>query len=105
MEKLTEKEIKAFISGVQETFECGDTIDKRKELEWVVNITDTAYLIKAIWFCGEKKSKSKDPQLDTFERFTDDYSFKLIIGTSTRKWCAEILNAIDEVNKQEYFYE
>lgn len=100
----TKEEILAFILGVQETTERGDTIEKRKELTWSVSGGDVIWHIKAQWIKGVTLAPNEsDPrfQRDNVYHY-DDFYFSVSTNDSTRKLCSEICDAIDYIKSNEF---
>jgi len=101
--KLNKQQIEAFIMGVQETFERGDFIDERKELEWIVTELDSAWSIKAVWVKAVTRYPYNNPMTDKDDLYHyDDYYFQILTSESKRKLCAEIIDAIEQVNFNEF---
>lgn len=102
--KLTKEQIHAFIMGVQECTERGDTIDTRKELQWTVTEIPSGWSIKAQWIKAVTLAPNvSDPQLQRDNTYHyDDYFFQILNGQSKRKLCAEICDAIGYINSNEF---
>ena len=99
----TKEEVLAFILGVQETTERGDTIDKRKELTWSVSGGDVRWHIKAQWIKAVTRYPLVNPMTDKDDIYHYDDNFILILNAeSKRKLCAEICDAIDYINSNEF---
>jgi len=102
--KLSKEQIEAFIMGVQETTERGDTIDTRKELKWIVTEIPCAWSIKAQWIKAVTLAPIvSDPQLQDDNTYHfDDYYFSVLTSQSKQKLCKEICDAIDYINSNEF---
>jgi len=101
--KLNKRQIEAFIMGVQETFERGDFIDERKELEWIVTEIPSAWSIKAFWVKAVTRFPKDNPMTDKDDIYHyDDYYFQILTAQSKRKLCAEIIDCIEYVNSNEF---
>lgn len=100
----TKEELLAFILGVQECTERGDTIDKRKELEWSVSGGDVRWHIKALWVKGVTLAPNvNNPMLQKDNTYHyDDFYFSVSTTDSARKLCSEICDAIDYINSNEF---
>jgi len=103
MVELTKEQIEGFIIGAVNSFERGDFIDERKELQWTVKEYDAHYFIKAVWIKGVTRYPSFDPQTDKPNDYHyDDNNFKIHKVDSQRKLCAEIYDMIDYINSNEF---
>lgn len=104
IEKLTKEQIESFIMGVQECTERGDLIDTRKNLIWIVTeIENVGFNIKAEWIKSVTRYPLNNPMTDRDDDYHyDDYFFHIIKSQSKRKLCAEICDAIDYVNSNEF---
>jgi len=101
--KLTKEQLEAFIMGVQETFERGDQIDERKELNWIVTEIPSAWSIKAQWIKSVTRFPLVNPMTDKEDIYHyDDYYFQILTAQSKRKLCAEIIDVIEYVNSNEF---
>jgi len=101
--KLTKEQLEAFIMGVQETFERGDQIDERKELNWIVTEIPSAWSIKAQWIKSVTRFPLVNPMTDKEDIYHyDDYYFQILTNQSKRKLCAEIIDAIEQVNLNDF---
>jgi hypothetical protein len=101
--KLTKEQIEAFIMGVQECTERGDQIDERKELNWIVTEIPSAWSIKAQWIKSVTRFPLVNPMTDKEDIYHyDDYYFQILTAQSKRKLCAEIIDAIEYVNNNEF---
>lgn len=102
--KLSKEQIEAFIMGVQETTERGDTIDTRKELQWIVTEIPFAWSIKAQWIKAVTLApNASDPRLQEDNVYHYDDNFIIILNAeSKRKLCSEIVDAIDYINSNEF---
>lgn len=102
--KLTKEQLEAFIMGVQETTERGEIIDTRKELEWIVTEIPSGWSIKSMWIKGVTLAPVvRDPQLQRDNVYHYDDNFIIILNSqSKRKLCAEICDAIDYINSNEF---
>lgn len=100
---LNELTLRAFIAGVQETTERGDTIDTRKELKWLIVDLEVGYSVKAQWIKAVTPAKGDDPRtmIDAIYHY-DDYYFQVLNSQSLRKLCSEIVDAIDYINQNEF---
>lgn len=99
----TKEQIEAFIMGVQETFERGDIIDERKQLDWIVTDIPLKWSIKACWVKSIKRYPLVNPMTDLDDVFYyDDYYFSVPKDCTNRKLCAEIIDAIEVVNEYEF---
>ena len=102
--KFTKEQILSFIDGVSETVQRGDTIDPRKELIWSITEIPSGWSIKYQWIKGITYAKVvSDPQLqmDNVKHYDDNF-IVLLNCESKRKLCAEIVDAIDYVNSNEF---
>jgi hypothetical protein len=102
--KLSKEQIEAFIMGVQETTERGDTIDTRKELQWIVTEIPSGWSIKSQWIKAVTLAPNvSDPQLQRDNVYHYDDNFIIILNAeSPRKLCSEICDAIDYINSNEF---
>lgn len=101
--KLTKEQIEAFIMGVVATFERGDSIDERKELQWIITEMPLKWSIKAMWIKSATHYKSSNPMTDKDSNYVyDDYYFSISTKESPRKLCSEILDTIDVINTFEF---
>lgn len=102
---LNEFTLRAFIAGVQATYERGDIIDKHKCLDWVIVDTQVGYLVKAVWIKGITYGKGNDPQMytDNITHF-DYYYFGCVLNSeSLDSFCERIITALDKVNENKFF--
>jgi hypothetical protein len=101
--KFTKEQIYAFILGVTECTERGDTIDKRKELEWTIAGGDVRWHIKAQWVKAVTRYPKSNPMTDRDDIYHyDDFYFSISPSDSPRKFCSEICDAIDYINMNEF---
>jgi hypothetical protein len=101
--KLTKEQILAFIMGVQECTERGDQIDTRKELNWIVTEIPSGWSIKYQWIKSVTRFPLINPMTDKDDIYHYDDNFILILNAeSKRKLCAEICDAIDYINSNEF---
>ena len=100
----TKEEILAFIDGVSECVQRGDTIDTRKELTFTVSGGDVRWHIKAQWIKGVTIAPNEsDPRFQRDNTYHyDDFYFSVSTNDSTRKLCSEIVDAIDYINSNEF---
>lgn len=96
------EQLLAFIDGVQESYEGGDIIDANKSLDWKITRHDNFFMIKANWIIEIKKSPIIDNPIYQLEDeiLTEDYFFKIYFAHSNRKFCAEIIEALEIVNEK-----
>jgi hypothetical protein len=99
----TKEEVLAFILGVQNCTERGDTIDKRKELTWTVSGGDVRWHIKAQWIKAVTRYPLVNPMTDKPDEYHyDDFYLSVSTTDTTRKFCSEICDAIDYINMNEF---
>lgn len=101
------QQLEHFIKGVQASYEMGDAIDDRKELEITINEYDPHYTVTAQWFKGiTVNDNESDPQLhEDATRHLEDYRFRIEKNASHRKFAKEVIDMLDVVNGESYFEE
>ena len=104
IEKFTKEQILSFIDGVSECVQRGDTIDTRKELQWIVTEIPSGWSIKSQWIKAVTLAPNvSDPQLQRDNVYHYDDNFIIILNAeSKRKLCSEIVDAIDYINSNEF---
>jgi len=104
---MEKQQLDYFIKGVQASYEMGDAIDDRKELEIIVNEYEDYFTVTAQWFKGVTVNDNEtDPQLrEDAIRHIEDYHFKIAKNASPRKFAKEIIDMLDVVNGESYFEE
>ena len=102
--KLTKEQIEAFIQGALTVYQFGDTIDERKELEFIITEIPMAWSIKAVWIKGVTLAPVvSDPILQRDDiKHLDDYYFSVLTSQSPRKLAQEIVDCLDYVNSNEF---
>jgi len=104
---MEKQHLEHFIKGVQASYEMGDAIDDRKELEVNVNEYEDYFTVTAQWFKGVTVNDNEsDPQLrEDAIRHIEDYHFKIAKNAGPRKIAKEIIDMLDVVNGESYFEE
>lgn len=101
--KLTKEGIEAFIQGALAVYQFGDTIDERKELEFIVTEIPSAWSIKAVWIKSVTRFPLVNPMTDKDDVYHyDDYYFQVLTCSSPRKLASEIVDCLDYVNSNEF---
>lgn len=104
---MEKEQLEAFIKGVQASYEMGDAIDDRKELEININEYEDYFAVTAQWFKGITVNDNEtDPQLrEDATRHVDEYRFRIAKNASPRKFAKEVIDMLDVVNGESYFEE
>ena len=101
--KMTNQDIHNFILGCVEIIKLNDSIDERKQLEFMVSQDGLKVHVKYIWFKSVKHYKSSNPITDRESEWTtDDNYFSLYKTDSLRKLAKEVNDAIEVVNENEF---
>lgn len=104
---MEKQQLEHFIKGVQASYEMGDAIDDRKELEININEYEDHFTVFAQWVKGITINDSEsDPQIyKEPTKHVDDYRFKVAKNASHRKIAKEVIDMLDVVNGESYFEE